>query len=132
MQLEDIKKLLKKKDVECYCTASQQLKAIEQVIQQFNSSMTLNNDQEVFTKPSFIHSTSYHDDKPILEPEIIDYIAELVFERGSECYFNGEILPLLWEKFPQLINERTILGQDTMDVWFDSGISHWCVLRKES
>lgn len=71
----------------------------------------------------------YHNDEPILEAKIIDYIAELVSEKGSECYFDGEILPFLQEKFPQLISEKTILGRDTMDVWFDSGVSHWCVLK---
>jgi len=70
----------------------------------------------------------YQDDKPILNPEIIDYIAELVSEQGSDCYFNRKVLPLLKQRFPQLINKETILGQDTMDVWFDSGISHWYVL----
>jgi isoleucyl-tRNA synthetase len=36
----------------------------------------------------------------------------------------------LREKFPNLINQETVLGQDIMDVWLDSGVSHWCVLRK--
>ncbi|CAI2179822.1 4946_t:CDS:2, partial [Funneliformis geosporum] len=66
----------------------------------------------------------YQDDKPILESKIIDYIADLISEKGSKSYFNGEILQLSQQKFPQLINEKTILGQDTMDVWFDSGVSH--------
>jgi len=72
----------------------------------------------------------YQDDNPILEPKIIDYIAELVSEKGSECYFDGDVLTLLKQKFPQLMSEKVVLGQDTMDVWFDSGVSHWCVLRK--
>ena len=43
----------------------------------------------------------YQDDKPILEPEIINYTAELVSEQGSDYWFNGEILPILRNKFPQ-------------------------------
>jgi len=79
-----------------------------------------------------LYQRSPQDDKPILNPLIIDYIAELVAKNGSDCWFDGSILPLLREKFPELINKETILGQDTMDVWFDSGVSHWCVLRKEN
>ncbi|CAI2175667.1 14110_t:CDS:2 [Funneliformis geosporum] len=40
------------------------------------------------------------------------------------------ILPLLREKFPDLVNKEAILGTDIMDVWLDSGVSHWCALRK--
>ncbi|CAG8535091.1 11113_t:CDS:10, partial [Diversispora eburnea] len=49
----------------------------------------------------------YKNNEPILNPEIIDYVAEIVASR------------------------ETILGQDIMDVWLDSGVSHWCVLRRE-
>ena len=73
----------------------------------------------------------YQDDEPILEPEIINFTAELMSKYGSDYWFNGNILPILRNKFPHLINEKTVLGEDTMDVWFDSGVSHWCVLRKE-
>ncbi|WP_172575429.1 class I tRNA ligase family protein [endosymbiont GvMRE of Glomus versiforme] len=72
----------------------------------------------------------YKNDEPILNSEIIDYVAEIVASRGSDCWFNGSILPLLREKFPNLINEKTVLGQDIMDVWLDSGVSHWCILKK--
>jgi len=71
----------------------------------------------------------YRNKEPILRPEIIYYVEEIVADRGSDCWFDGNILPLLREKFPNLINEETILGQDIMDVWLDSGVSHWCVLR---
>ncbi|KLL04587.1 MAG: isoleucyl-tRNA synthetase [Mycoplasmataceae bacterium RV_VA103A] len=71
----------------------------------------------------------YQNNEPILNSEIIDYVAEIVAEQGSDCWFDGSILPRLREKFPNLINKETFLGQDIMDVWLDSGVSHWCVLK---
>ena len=73
----------------------------------------------------------YKDDEPLLNPEIIDYVAEIVADQGSDCWFDGSILVLLRARFPQLINNQTVLGQDIMDVWLDSGVSHWCVLKLE-
>ena len=72
----------------------------------------------------------YKNNEPILNAEIIDYVAEIVASRGSDCWFDGSILSPLREKFPNLIDKEMILGQDIMDVWLDSGVSHWCVLKK--
>ena len=72
----------------------------------------------------------YKNNEPILNPEIIAHVAEIVASRGSDCWFDGSVLPLLREKFPNLIDKNTVLGSDIMDVWLDSGVSHWCVLRK--
>ena len=69
----------------------------------------------------------YENDEPIINIKIINYIADIFAEKGSDCWFNGSILPLLKKKFPNLIKEKTILEQDIMDVWFDSGVSHYCV-----
>ena len=74
----------------------------------------------------------YKNNEPMLHPKIIDYVAEIVADRGSDCWFDGSILPLLREKFPHLIDKETVLGTDIMDVWLDSGVSHWCVLRKNN
>jgi len=57
-------------------------------------------------------------------------VAEIVSQNGSDCWFDKSILPLLQEKFPNLLDKETVLGEDIMDVWLDSGVSHWCVLRK--
>ncbi|CAG8499686.1 5981_t:CDS:10 [Ambispora gerdemannii] len=46
--------------------------------------------------------------EPMLNSEIVDYVAEIV----ASC------------------DKETVLGQDIMDVWLDSGVSHWCVLGK--
>ena len=59
----------------------------------------------------------FNENKSLLIPEIIDYIANIFEKNGSDCWFDGSILSLLREKFPDLINEETILGQDIMDVW---------------
>lgn len=68
--------------------------------------------------------------KPLLIPEIIDHIADIFETSDSDCWFNNSILLQLKAKFPQLISKDTKLGTDIMDVWFDSGVSHWCVLKK--
>jgi isoleucyl-tRNA synthetase len=73
----------------------------------------------------------YKNGEPMLNPEIIDYVAEIVSQNGSDCWFDKSILPLLQEKFPNLLDKETVLGEDIMDVWLDSGVSHWCVLRKK-
>ena len=75
-------------------------------------------------------SVLYKNNEPILNDDIIDYVAEIVAIRGSDCWFDGSVLSLLREYFPNLINKETVLGRDIMDVWFDSGVSHWCVLKK--
>ena len=74
----------------------------------------------------------YKNNEPILNLEIIDYVAEVVANHGSDDWFDGSILKLLREKFPDLIDKDAVLGQDIMDVWLDSGVSHWCVLRREN
>ncbi|MCE8159118.1 MAG: class I tRNA ligase family protein [Candidatus Moeniiplasma glomeromycotorum] len=72
----------------------------------------------------------YKNNEAILNAEIIDYVTDIFVEKGSDCWFDGSILLLLKEKFPNLVDKDTDLGQDIMDVWLDSGVSHWCVLRK--
>jgi isoleucyl-tRNA synthetase len=72
----------------------------------------------------------YKNNEPILNAEIINYVAEVVASRGSSCWFDGSILSLLRDYFPNLIDKDTVLGQDIMDVWLDSGVSHWCVLKE--
>jgi len=58
----------------------------------------------------------YKNDEPILSPEIIDYVAEIFSQNGSNCWFDKSILPLLQEKFPNLLDKETVLGEDIMDV----------------
>lgn len=72
----------------------------------------------------------YKDNEPVLNLEIIDYIADVFAERGSDCWFDKSILPILEKKIPNLIDKKVTLGEDIMDVWLDSGVSHQCVLKK--
>lgn len=72
----------------------------------------------------------YKNNKPIINSEIIEHIAKLVFKNGSDYWFNGKILTMLRKKFPSLINDKTNLGQDVMDVWLESGTSYWQVFGK--
>lgn len=73
----------------------------------------------------------YKNNEPILNIEIINYVADIFEKNGSDCWFDGSILPLLQKKFPNLTDKNTVLGRDIMDVWLDSGVSHWCLLGKE-
>ncbi|WNE40786.1 MAG: Isoleucine--tRNA ligase [Mycoplasmataceae bacterium] len=72
----------------------------------------------------------YKDNEPILNDEIIDYIADVFAERGSNCWFDKSILSSLEKKFPNLIDKKVVLGEDIMDVWLDSGVSHQCTLKE--
>ncbi|MCE8167841.1 MAG: class I tRNA ligase family protein [Candidatus Moeniiplasma glomeromycotorum] len=69
----------------------------------------------------------YRNNEPILNTEIINYVADIFEEKGSDCWFDGSILLLLREEFSNLIDKETVLGTDIMDVWLDSGVSHWCI-----
>jgi isoleucyl-tRNA synthetase len=71
----------------------------------------------------------YKNNEPILKFEVINYIADIFAEKGSDCWFDRSILPILKNKFPNLINEEVTLGEDIMDVWLDSGVSHWYVFK---
>ena len=70
------------------------------------------------------------DGTAIVDPEIIDHIAELVAEHGSNVWFEREAKDLLPEGYS---NEHSPNGEftketDIMDVWFDSGTSHQGVM----
>ena len=41
----------------------------------------------------------YENDEPIINIKIINYIADIFAEKGSDCWFNGSILPLLRKNF---------------------------------
>ncbi len=68
---------------------------------------------------------------PIITPETIDHVAELIEEHGSNVWFENEAKDLLPEGFthPSSPNGEFTKENDIMDVWFDSGSSHEAVLR---
>ncbi|PYJ25648.1 MAG: isoleucine--tRNA ligase, partial [Verrucomicrobia bacterium] len=70
------------------------------------------------------------DGKVILDAKIIRNLADLVAERGSNIWFesdNGTLAKQLG------LPPGTTKGNDTIDVWIDSGVSHKavCALRPE-
>jgi isoleucyl-tRNA synthetase len=69
----------------------------------------------------FIHKQSgeLHPQTPVL----IEQVAKMVEREGFEAWFNLEPELLLGEQA-----EAYEKVTDTLDVWFDSGVSHYCVL----
>lgn len=68
----------------------------------------------------------------ILEPKVIDNFARLVLKDGTDCWFQRDIrdfLPLDF-KCPNCKQHNFSKGEDILDVWFDSGVSHQAVLKK--
>lgn len=62
----------------------------------------------------------------ILDPKVIRKLADLVAQRGSNVWFELDDSALAKELgLPDGTRHRT----DTIDVWIDSGVSHYAVLR---
>jgi isoleucyl-tRNA synthetase len=70
------------------------------------------------------------DGKAILDPKIIRTLADLVAQRGSNIWFELDDAALAKEVG---LPPDTIKGNDTIDVWIDSGVSHKavCALHPE-
>src|SRR5213596_1032663 len=63
----------------------------------------------------------------ILDPKIIRKLADVVEKRGSNVWFELDDTALARELgLPEGTRHRT----DTIDVWIDSGVSHYAVLRQ--
>jgi isoleucyl-tRNA synthetase len=65
------------------------------------------------------------EDKAILDPNWIRKLADLVAERGSNVWFELDDAALARELG---LPEGTRHRNDTIDVWIDSGVSHYAVL----
>lgn len=65
------------------------------------------------------------DDSPILDQEVIEHVAELFEQHGSNIWFLKEALELLPKGYtnPKSPNNKFRKETDIMDVWFDSGTS---------
>lgn len=68
----------------------------------------------------------------IMSEEVINHVADLVAEHGSNVWFDREAKDLLPEGFthPGSPNGQFTKENDIMDVWFDSGSSHAGVLKQ--
>lgn len=71
------------------------------------------------------------DGEAILDPVIMNHVAELFKEHGSQIWFRAEAKDLLPEGYtnPHSPNGIFVKEKDIMDVWFDSGSSHQGVLK---
>lgn len=72
------------------------------------------------------------DGTPILDPALIDHVADLFAEHGSDIWFEKEATDLLPEGYSNEHSPNGIFTKETdiMDVWFDSGSSHEGVLKE--
>lgn len=63
--------------------------------------------------------------------ETIEHVAEVFSREGSNAWFRRSAQELLPEGFkcPACGGTEFAKETDTMDVWFDSGVSHWAVLN---
>ena len=69
----------------------------------------------------------YDGSKPILNPDWIRRMADLVEQRGTNVWYELDDLELAKELgLPKTFSRRN----DTLDVWIDSGVSHEAVLRR--
>ncbi|MEO6055152.1 MAG: isoleucine--tRNA ligase [Chthoniobacterales bacterium] len=65
--------------------------------------------------------------EPILNPEVIEKVAQLVAEEGTNAWFEMSDADLARRVgLPENVTHRL----DTLDVWIDSGVSHEAVLRR--
>lgn len=65
--------------------------------------------------------------QPILDPEVINKVADVIAERGTNAWFE-----LNDQEFAALVGlpANVTRRNDTLDVWIDSGVSHEAVLRR--
>lgn len=77
----------------------------------------------------------------LLNNETMKHVTELIAKRGSDCWWQLDTSELLPEKFRNngihfgllrnlglILGRKYVKGTDTMDVWFDSGVS-WMGLK---
>ena len=69
-------------------------------------------------------------DEPLLNDETISHVRDMIRSKGSNCWWEEPIDKLLPPSFSDQIG-RWRRGNDTMDVWFDSG-SSWAAVLSDS
>lgn len=67
----------------------------------------------------------------LMDESLIDYIADIVEEKGADIWFTEENKNLMPEgtKCPKCCSSEFGKETDILDVWFDSGVSHAAVLK---
>ncbi len=73
--------------------------------------------------PLFVSKKTH---EPLKDPEVIENIAKIYAEEGSDCWFTDDPQKFLGKKYKK---EDYIKTSDIVEVWFDSGASHSYVLE---
>jgi isoleucyl-tRNA synthetase len=75
--------------------------------------------------PLFVHKETgeLHPDTQ----QLLEKVALLVEQQGIEAWFSLDIA-----QFPEVDAAQYKKVTDTLDVWFDSGVTHYCVLRQRA
>lgn len=72
--------------------------------------------------PLFLHKVTGEMHPDTLS--LIEQIAQRIGENGIDAWFDLDIAEMLGDDADDYVK-----GTDTLDVWFDSGVSHFCVLQ---
>ncbi len=73
--------------------------------------------------PFFVHKTS--GEPHPRTPELLETVAKKVEQAGIEAWFSLDPKELLGDDAENYVKNR-----DTLDVWFDSGVTHACLLKE--
>lgn len=71
--------------------------------------------------------------EPVLDPEIMERAAQIVEDGGSGAWFDAEISDIVPQgyKHPNTGETEFRKETDVLDVWFDSGLTHYAVLLEK-
>ncbi|MCW5945743.1 MAG: isoleucine--tRNA ligase [Fimbriimonadales bacterium] len=71
--------------------------------------------------------------EPVLDPELMERVAKLVEQKGSAAWFSEPLENVLPENYKHPKTGETEFRKETdvLDVWFDSGITHYAVLDQK-
>lgn len=69
--------------------------------------------------------------KPVLDPEIMERVAQRVEQKGLDAWFDEPASSFLPKGYthPETGESEFTKDLDVLDVWFDSGITHYAVLN---
>ncbi|MEK9863580.1 MAG: class I tRNA ligase family protein, partial [Verrucomicrobiota bacterium] len=70
---------------------------------------------------------------PLLDAKLIHFLADKISTHGCDLWFSSSAEELLdgYDLPPEWAGKKLSKGQDTLDVWIDSGCSHRAVLGKK-
>lgn len=70
----------------------------------------------------------------VLDSEVIEHFAQAVLRSGSDVWFQEELKTFLPDTLscPHCNGRKFAPGEDILDVWFDSGVSHRAVLMTDA